>query len=131
MKLFSKSILITAAAAALVLVLGSCDLFAPKTDPISATETMQGFVSTANAGAYGSLKGYTHSKAGMYNSANSAFWDTEVGTYTPLKNLVVTGNSATATSDSGTVAFSFTLEEDDPDQYKIKTIAKNWTYFFQ
>jgi len=129
MKLFSKSILITAAAAALVLVLGSCDLFAPKTDPISATETMQGFVSTANAGSYGSLKGYTHSDAGAYGQADYDYWLTRLDSYTPITNLVVTGNSATA-AGSG-VTFSFTLQEDEPEQYKIRIISRSGTTIFQ
>lgn len=129
MKLNTKTILFAAALTALTLVLGGCDLFGPKTDPISASETMQGFVNTANSGAYGSLKGYTHSDAGAYGQADYNYWQTRLSAFTPIENLVVSGNSATATGVG--VTFSFTLQEDEPEQYKIRTISRSGETIFQ
>lgn len=102
-------------------ILGSCDLFGDKTDPISAQETMNGFVATANAGNFSSLKQYTHSDAGQYNSATASIWNTYFSGSLPMTNLSVSGNSATAEGPGGE-SYEFTLAEDEPDQYKIKTM---------
>lgn len=132
MKTFKTAIKAFCAVLLLAAIFASCDLFGEKTDPISARETMEGFMATANAGIYGSLKQYTHSDAGAYSEAGTAsFWETRLDTYTPLQSLSVSGNTATLQDDSGDLTFTFTLQEDEPDQYKIFRIVRDGSTIFQ
>ena len=90
-------------------------------ETVTPTERMTMFRDDVNAGNWLSIKGHTHPDADKYTEAGiDTFWSNEfIGqdfTFT------VSGNTATGTDH--TVGYTFTLQEDDKEVYKIRTITR-------
>lgn len=90
-------------------------------DVLEVQDTMDGFITNANASNYSNLKKYTHSGATDYAGADYDFWETRLSTYIPLTLGVTTADSATASGGGAT--FTFELEDDDGDM-KISRILQ-------
>ena len=112
------------------LYFGSCDLLAEKYTP---RERMEAFIEDANVSAWGDLKEHTHPDADNYGQANSGFWETRLQSFISLKNLSVSGTTATFTNSANSVDFTATLAEDEEDNYKILDIYNDTdgSYIFE
>jgi hypothetical protein len=107
-----------------VLTVTSCELIK---DTASVEDTMKGFIADANEQNYDALKQYLHSSAGMKNTADYDYWDTNLTIYRPL-SLFSTTNTKANVNGNG-VTFVFSLEDDGGDM-KIRSIEKDFTEFF-
>lgn len=92
-----------------------------KVESVSVSERMDSFISDLNANNLLNLKGHTHPEAGQYNAANTAVW-AELYALEPLSIVSYSGNTARVVGTS--VYYIFYLEEDDPEVYKIRKIAR-------
>lgn len=109
------------------LYFGSCDLLAEKYTP---RERMEAFIEDANAGRWLDLKQHTHPDASAVNAANPEFWSNEFNNAIPLDLLSISGTTATFTDLSPSINYAATLEEDEEDNYKIRSITRNGSPYF-
>lgn len=92
-------------------------------DTVSVSERMSMFILDANAYSYGNLKAHTHPDATAYNGADSVYWNNFFNDEADLPLSLVSISSNTATVAGGAYIFTFTLQEDDKDVFKIRTIT--------
>ncbi len=126
MKTTRSKITVFALAILTALIVSSCDNPVDSSKPISVQDTMSGFIKDANVWNYLALKQYTHSQAEKYSvSGTKLYWETYIlENVTHLGNPQISGTTATVESDDH-IIFTFELQIDSPDQYKIRRITSN------
>lgn len=100
------------------LLVSACDLG----EKVSPEERMSMFVTDLNSGQWSNLKGHTHMLSLMHNLANEAFWQTLFYPEArPLTAPTVAGKTAVCLTSDGLIV-TFTLDEETPKLYKIRSI---------
>ena len=98
-------------------------------EKLSAKERVEAFIDDANEENWSSLKAHTHPEAEKHSQANTELWVTKLGSMIPLERTSISLNSIGIRGNH--INYTAILEEDEPDNYKIRSIKRGEEVIFK